>query len=110
MIVMSTVEQASVSVQKPLLDLNIIPRKFPEDNCGNKMFEIQKQLPNPQKSRTLYSVSTLQRGRGRDTSVVEHGENCQGLYVDSDSTQKQFFLSRVLQRTENKNFYSVSRD
>lgn len=78
MIVTSTVEQASVSVQKPLLDLNIITRKFPEDNCGNKMFEIQKQLPNPQKSRT-YSVSTLQRGRRRDTSVAEHGENRQGL-------------------------------
>lgn len=63
--VMSTVEQASVSVQKPLLDLNIIARKFPEDSCGNKMFEIQKQLPNPQKSRNLYSVKYTSDGEGK---------------------------------------------
>lgn len=76
--VVSTVEQASVSMRNPVRP-NVIARKFPEDNCGNKMFENQKQLPNPQKSRALYSVAYTSKGEGGLHLVVEHSENCQGL-------------------------------
>lgn len=44
-----------------------------------EMFEIQKQLPNAQKSRTLYSVKYTSKGEGELHLVAEHDENCQGL-------------------------------